>query len=87
MGAKLKAFFSSDIGHWDVPDLTKVLTDAWKLVERKHITEEDFHSFTCVNPAMLHARMNPDFFKGTAVEAEVAKLLANEKPARQAGAA
>lgn len=87
-GAKLKAFFSSDIGHWDVPDLTKVLTDAWRLVEHKLITEEDFHSFTCANPAMMHARVNPDFFKGTAVESEVAKLLAAEpKTRRQVGAA
>jgi hypothetical protein len=28
MGVKLKAFFSSDIGHWDVPDMTHVLSDA-----------------------------------------------------------
>lgn len=87
MGAKLKAFFSSDIGHWDVPDMTKVLSDAWKLVEHKHITEEDFHAFTCVNPAMLHATVNPDFFKGTAVESEVAKLLGERDTVRKAGAA
>ena len=87
MGAKLKAFFSSDIGHWDVPDMTHVLSNAWKLVERKHITEEDFQLFSCLNPAMLHAKMNPDFFKGTAVESEMAKLLKDQPPFRQAGAA
>ena len=80
MGAKLKALFSSDIGHWDVPDMTKVLTDAWKLVERKHISESDFRDFTFTNPVMLHARMNPDFFKGTAVESAVAALLADQRP-------
>jgi hypothetical protein len=29
------------------------------------------------NPARLHAGMNPDFFKGTRVEAEVEKLKAD----------
>jgi hypothetical protein len=87
MGAKLKAFFSSDIGHWDVPDMTHVLSDAWKMVERKLITEADFHDFTFSNPAMLHAQMNPDFFKSTAVEGAVAKLLSQQKDLKQVGAA
>lgn len=87
MGAKLKAFFSSDIGHWDVPDMTAVLSDAWKLVERRHITEEDFRDFTFANPVMLHARMNPDFFKGTAVEKEAAALIAEYDVARPASVA
>ena len=79
MGAKLKAVFSSDIGHWDVPDMTRVLADAWKLVTRGLIAEEDFRLFTFANPVMMHAGMNPDFFKGTAVEAEAAKLLAESR--------
>ena len=79
MGARLKAVFSSDIGHWDVPDMTRVLADAWKLVTRGLITEEDFRLFTFANPVMMHAGMNPDFFKGTAVEAEAAKLMASSK--------
>jgi predicted TIM-barrel fold metal-dependent hydrolase len=77
MGAKLKAVFSSDIGHWDVPDMTSVLVDAWKMVSRGLITEEDFHAFTFANPVSLHAGMNPDFFKGTAVEEAAAALLAD----------
>jgi hypothetical protein len=84
MGAKLKAVFSSDIGHWDVPDMTHVLTDAWKLVARGLITEEDFHAFTFANPVSLHAGMNPDFFKGTAVEGAVAELLAGRREAAAA---
>ncbi|MGE5538464.1 MAG: amidohydrolase family protein [Gemmatimonas sp.] len=87
MGAKLKAVFSSDIGHWDVPDMTRVLTDAWKLVERKLITEDDFEAFTFRNPVTLHARMNPDFFKGTAVESAVDRLLVKQAQPREAGAA
>ena len=37
-GAKLKAFFSSDIGHWDVTDMEGVLEEAFELVEHE---EED----------------------------------------------
>jgi predicted TIM-barrel fold metal-dependent hydrolase len=75
-GARLKAMFSSDIGHWDVPDMTEVLEEAYELVERELLDERDFEEFVFRNPAMLHAGMNPDFFKGTVVEADVAKLLA-----------
>jgi predicted TIM-barrel fold metal-dependent hydrolase len=87
MGAKLKAFFSSDIGHWDVPDMTRVLADAWKLVARRHISESDFRDFTFTNPVMLHARMNPDFFKGTAVEDAVARLMKETPETRPASVA
>jgi predicted TIM-barrel fold metal-dependent hydrolase len=79
-GARLKATFSSDIGHWDVPDMTEVLAEAYELVEHELIDLETFREFTFVNPAMLHAGMNPGFFKGTVVESAVAELLA-EKPA------
>jgi predicted TIM-barrel fold metal-dependent hydrolase len=75
-GARLKAMFSSDIGHWDVPDMTEVLEEAYELIEKKLLDDEEFRDFTFVHPAMLHAGMNPDFFKGTVVEADVAKLLA-----------
>ena len=34
-----------------------------------------FREYTFVNPAMFHARVNPDIFKGTAVEAAVDDLL------------
>jgi hypothetical protein len=36
---------------------------------------------------MPYAKMNPDFFKGTAVESEMARLLTEQAPVRQAGAA
>ena len=67
--------FSSDIGHWDVPDMSEVLEEAYELVEHGLVNEADFREFTFTNPAMLHAGMNPDFFKGTVVEKDVAKLL------------
>ena len=33
MGARLNALFSSDIGHFDVPDMTEVVPEAYELVE------------------------------------------------------
>lgn len=75
-GAKLRAVFSSDIGHWDVPDMTEVTEEAYELVEKGVMAEEDFREFVFVNPTRLWTDMNPDFFKGTVVEKEVEKLLA-----------
>ena len=66
-----KAVFSSDIGHWDVPDITEVTEEAHELVDKGRITEDDFRSFVFTNPASLWGGMNPDFFKGTVVERAV----------------
>lgn len=74
MGAKLKAIFSSDIGHWDVEDISEVLEEAYELVEHEHIDESDFRAFTFTNIAELHGSLNRDFFKGTAVEDAVTAL-------------
>jgi len=74
-GAKLKAIFSSDIGHWDVTDMEEVLEEAHELVEHELIDTDQFKQFVFTHPATLHAGMNPDFFKGTVVERDVAKLL------------
>jgi hypothetical protein len=74
-GARLKAMFSSDIGHWDVPDMTRVLEEAYELVERELLDEEDFRDFVFAHAARLHAGMNPKFFDGTVVENDVSRLL------------
>jgi hypothetical protein len=50
--------------------------EVWELVEDDIISEEDFREFVFVNPVKLKTDMNPDFFKGTVVETQVAKLLA-----------
>ncbi len=76
LGARLQAIFSSDIGHWDVPDMTEVLEEAYELVEDNIITDADFRDFVFTNPASLYSGMNPGFFKGTVVESAVDKLLA-----------
>jgi len=75
-GAKLKAIFSSDVGHWDVPDMAEVLAESFEMVTEELITEDDFYDFTFANAAELHASMNPDFFKGTIIEKDVEKLMA-----------
>lgn len=74
-GAKLKAIFSSDIGHWDVTDMEEVLEEAHELVDDDLIDNDQFKDFVFTHPAMLHAGMNRDFFKGTVVERDVAALL------------
>ncbi|HEY6331362.1 MAG TPA: amidohydrolase family protein, partial [Blastocatellia bacterium] len=33
LGARLNVLFGSDIGHWDVPDITEVVEEAYELVE------------------------------------------------------
>ena len=76
--AKLKAIFGSDISHFDVPDMTEVLTEAYELVDDGLITEEDFRDFVFTNPAELWAANRPDFFKGTVVEKQVQALLAKK---------
>jgi predicted TIM-barrel fold metal-dependent hydrolase len=75
-GAKLQAIFSSDIGHWDVPDMREVLGEAYELVEHGHLSDGDFYEFVFANPVTLHTRANPDFFKGTVVETDVAQVAA-----------
>ncbi len=74
-GARLKATFSSDIGHWDVPDMTLVLAEAYELVEKGLLDMDAFREFVFVNPAMLHAGMNREFFAGTNVEDAVSELF------------
>ena len=62
-GARLKAIFSSDIGHWDVPDMEEVLEEAFELVEHELITADDFRDFVFTNPTTLWTGTNPDFFQ------------------------
>ena len=75
LGAKLKAVFGSDIGHWDVIDAKSILSEAWSLVDAKLMDRNDFRDFVFENPAMLHLSMNPDYFKGTCIEEAATTLL------------
>jgi hypothetical protein len=73
---RLRAIFSSDIGHWDVPDIKECLEEAYELAEHGHITSEDFREFVFVNPLSMHLGMNPRFFDGTAVESDARQAIA-----------
>ena len=83
LGARLNAIFSSDIGHFDVPDMTEVLPEAYETVEKELITPEDFRNFTFGNVVRLFGRQNPRFFEGTRVAKETAAVL-SEAPVRAA---
>ena len=75
LGARLQAVFGSDISHWDVADMTEPVHEAYELVEKELLTEDDFRDFVFANAVRLYGGMNPDFFKGTRVEAEAARVL------------
>jgi hypothetical protein len=75
LGAKLQAMFSSDLGHWDVEDMTEILPEAYELVEQELVSETDFRDFVFGNPVRFYTRLNPDFFRGTRIEAEAALLV------------
>jgi predicted TIM-barrel fold metal-dependent hydrolase len=77
-GLKLNAILGSDIGHWDVPDMSKVMVEAYEMVEDEFMNDDDFRDFTFGNVVSMHTGMNPDFFKGTVVEDEVNKFLAGK---------
>jgi predicted TIM-barrel fold metal-dependent hydrolase len=65
--SRLNALFSSDISHFDVPDMSEVLEESWELVENGAITQADFRDFVFANPLSFFAGTNPDFFAGTVI--------------------
>jgi predicted TIM-barrel fold metal-dependent hydrolase len=77
MGARLNAIFSSDIGHFDVPDMADVVPEAYELVEHGLIDDNDFRDFMFANAVRFWGEVNPDFFVGTAVEKQAAEVLRN----------
>ena len=79
-GAQLNAIFSSDIGHFDVPDMREPLPEAYELVEDGLITDDDFRDFIFANAVRLWGTQNPRFFEGTRVAKEAAAVLAAHKP-------
>jgi predicted TIM-barrel fold metal-dependent hydrolase len=76
MRARLKPVFSSDIGHWDVPDIATVLLESHRLVDKGLLTDADYRDFVFTYPAQLHLRANPKFFAGTVAEGATARLAA-----------
>ena len=75
LGARLNTLFGSDVGHFDVTDMTRVLPQAYELVEEGLVTADDFRDFMFANPVRFWGEQNPDFFKGTSIEKEAAEEL------------
>lgn len=71
-GSRLKAIFSSDVGHWDVRSMADVLASSYKFVEDGKLTAEQFKAFVFDHPVELWG--NPGFFDGTPVEAYLTAL-------------
>ena len=67
-GARFRVLLGSDIGHWDVPDSSIVLREAFELVDDGLMSEAEFEEFTFSNAVRLYGDANPDFFAGTRVE-------------------
>jgi hypothetical protein len=76
LGVRLRAMFSSDMGHWDVPDMEGIVEEAYELVEESLLSPEDFRDFTFANPVRFYTSANPEFFRGTAIESEAAHVAA-----------
>ena len=83
-GARLQPVFSSDLAHWDVEDMSEVVAEAFGLVRKGVLEEQDFREFVFENPARLLLGQNPDIFVGTAVEAAT-RPLADGRPRRAVG--
>lgn len=81
-GSTLRAFYGSDISHWDVASMADALHEAHEGVDDGLLSPAQFRAFAFENPVQLHGGMNSDFFRGTRVEAQAAEVLgALEKPA------
>ncbi len=74
MRARLQPIFSSDIGHWDVPDISAVLLESHRLVDKGILTDTDYRDFVFTYPARLHLKANPEFFAGTAIADSIVGL-------------
>ncbi len=75
LGVKINAIWSSDVGHWDVPEFTEPLAETWDLVQQGVISAADFRAFVFENPHRFYTEANPRFFEGT----EVGRKLATQK--------
>jgi len=75
-GTEMRPVFSSDISHWDVPDMAGVVVESWGLVTKGVITEEQYRRFVYENPVSLFGK---SFFEGTKIEKEVKNLVLRPK--------
>ena len=74
-GAEIKTLFGSDIGHFDVQDMSEVVTEAYELVEDGRIDTGGFRRFVFENPVNFWGKTNPRFFEGTRVAEAAGQVL------------
>ena len=74
-GAEIKTLFGSDIGHFDVQDMSEVVTEAFELVEDGRIDAGGFRRFVFENPVNFWGKTNPQFFEGTRVAEAAGQVL------------
>ena len=72
---RLNAMFGSDIGHFDVLEMSHVLPGAYELVETGLMSDTDFYDFTFANAVSFWGETNPEFFDGTVVASQASALL------------
>jgi hypothetical protein len=75
---RLNAMFSSDVGHYDVPDMRQVLPEAYQQVEDGRLSEDDFRDFAFANAVRMLSSARPDFFDDTAI-ADAANTVSRQK--------
>ncbi len=71
MNAELKILFSSDIGHWDVPEMSGVLDEAFEMLDDGLISNANFEAFVFGNAASMLTANNPSFFENTVLQGKV----------------
>ena len=59
-----------------VPDISTVLLESHRLVEKELLSDDDYRDFVFTYPAQLHLKADPEFFAGTAIADAVATLNA-----------
>ena len=74
-GATFNAIYGSDIGHFDVPDMTKVLDEAYRPVRKGTMKPEHFRNFVFENPVRFYTDTNPEFFADTVVADDVQRMI------------
>jgi len=58
--------------------MSAVLEEAYELVEKGLLNEEDFQDFVFTNPVRFYTSVNPDFFANTRVAEAAAAVVAKE---------
>jgi hypothetical protein len=83
-GPTFNILLGSDIGHFDLPDMTEVLPEGYELVDKRLLSVANVRDFLFANRVRFWAGSDRNFFNGTTVQsaadAELAKLAAAPHP-------